>query len=369
MSGAMTQIGQVLATVRKAVLDLITKAVQQIIQIIIEALASSWASFGASIAAGIVKSVQTAVSTAQQAASKIQKFVQTAQKVIQLIQKILQAAQAIKALIKQLTSNTDTPATADPQTQAMGITSTSLTNMDAGANANYANVVTDPQLQTTPAGAVVSATPTASADTSVNGTTTTPASTTPVAATPTVSTDTTVPSSTSAPVQLTQAQAAPTVNPGAQPATPQQTTPTRPLPRGVPSWGPTGPPPDAGRSYSRAQINTWVTEARQAMAANGTTISDQDAQRIAGLIEHESSNNPHAINLWDRNATAGHPSKGLMQTIDSTFSAYQLEGHTDIWNPVDNIIAGTRYGIDTYGSVGQIPGVRAVERGGRYVGY
>ena len=188
-----------------------------------------------------------------------------------------------------------------------------------------------------------------------------------MSATPTVTGDTTVASSTAAPTQLAQATQTPTTNGNAtvQP----QTQPTRPLPRGVPSWGPSGPPPDAGRSYSRTQINQWIDQARGVMAQNGQTISDQDAQRIAGLIQHESSNNPNAINLWDRNATAGHPSKGLMQTIDSTFDQYHLDGHNNIYDPVDNIIAGTRYGIATYGGIGRIPGVRATENGHDYVGY
>ena len=144
----------------------------------------------------------------------------------------------------------------------------------------------------------------------------------------------------------------------------------RPLPAGVPSWGSSGPPPDDGQAYSRAQIDDWIGQARQAMADHdGTTISDQDADRIAGLIQHESTNNPHAINLWDRNAHAGTPSKGLMQTIDPTFDVYLLPGHDNIWDPVDNIIAGTRYGLHEYHSIGQIPGVRATEHGRPYEGY
>jgi SLT domain-containing protein len=57
-----------------------------------------------------------------------------------------------------------------------------------------------------------------------------------------------------------------------------------------------------------------------------------------------------AINNWDSNAAAGTPSKGLMQTIDSTFNTYALPGHTNIWNPVDNIVAAVRYANATYGA-------------------
>jgi uncharacterized protein YukE len=69
------------------------------------------------------------------------------------------------------------------------------------------------------------------------------------------------------------------------------------------------------------------------------------------------------------NAQAGHPSKGLMQTIDSTFSSHALPGHGNIYNPVDNIIAGVRYALGRYGSIGNVPGIRAVHSGGSYVGY
>jgi SLT domain-containing protein len=46
-----------------------------------------------------------------------------------------------------------------------------------------------------------------------------------------------------------------------------------------------------------------------------------------------------------------------------------VPGHRDVWNPVDNIVAGVRYSIHRYGSFDQIPGVRAVNSGRPYVGY
>jgi SLT domain-containing protein len=58
-----------------------------------------------------------------------------------------------------------------------------------------------------------------------------------------------------------------------------------------------------------------------------------------------------------------------MQCIDSTFNAHKLPGHDNIYNPVDNIIAGVRYAIDRYGSVSKVPGVEALARGDAYVGY
>ncbi|WP_330250558.1 transglycosylase SLT domain-containing protein [Nocardia sp. NBC_00565] len=113
----------------------------------------------------------------------------------------------------------------------------------------------------------------------------------------------------------------------------------------------------------------WIEDAKKALIAMGYDPKDIDENAIALIIQHESAGDPYAENRWDSNWVAGHPSKGLMQTIDSTFNAYKAPGHDDIWNPVDNIIAGVRYSIDTYGSLGNVPGVAAVNSGGAYRGY
>jgi uncharacterized protein YukE len=77
----------------------------------------------------------------------------------------------------------------------------------------------------------------------------------------------------------------------------------------------------------------------------------------------------HVFLTGNSNAQAGHPSKGLMQCIDSTFNAHSVPGHTNIYNPVDNIVAGVRYAISRYGSIQNVPGIVAVSHGGHYVGY
>jgi uncharacterized protein YukE len=128
------------------------------------------------------------------------------------------------------------------------------------------------------------------------------------------------------------------------------------------SGGPPSTPPPGN-------VQQWIQQAIQELEAAGVPASELNPNDIWTIIQHESGGNPNAINLWDSNAQAGHPSKGLMQTIDSTFNSYKLPGHDNIYNPVDNIIAGVRYALSRYGSIGNVPGVAAVHGGGHYVGY
>ncbi|GAA2132734.1 hypothetical protein GCM10009760_08040 [Kitasatospora kazusensis] len=134
--------------------------------------------------------------------------------------------------------------------------------------------------------------------------------------------------------------------------------------------GSTAPAPlPEGHYANRAQVMAWINQAFDVLKANGVPADQLNAEGVLLMIEHESSGNPQAVNDWDSNAKAGHPSKGLMQTIDSTFQSNKLPGHDDVYNPVDNIIAGTRYALERYGSINNVPGVKAVSAGKPYVGY
>jgi WXG100 family type VII secretion target len=131
--------------------------------------------------------------------------------------------------------------------------------------------------------------------------------------------------------------------------------------------GSSGGPPAGGPPPGNVQ--EWINQAIEILRQNGIDVSEADAQRIWQIIQHESGGNPHAINNWDSNAAKGTPSKGLMQCIDPTFDSYKLAGHGDIWNPVDNICAGVNYAISRYGSLANVPGIKATASGGSYVGY
>jgi len=112
-------------------------------------------------------------------------------------------------------------------------------------------------------------------------------------------------------------------------------------------------------------LDGWIAEALQIM-----NLPQNLAPGVKQIIMAESGGNPRAINTWDSNAMRGTPSRGLMQTIPSTFRAYvhpQVAGRS-ISDPVANITAGVRYMIDRYG----VDTVRAGGRSsaaGNYLGY
>jgi WXG100 family type VII secretion target len=138
---------------------------------------------------------------------------------------------------------------------------------------------------------------------------------------------------------------------------------------GFGGYGPSGPPPPGGGPAPSGKVKEWIDQAIEILKDQGYPVEKMNPNDIWMIIQHESGGNPNAINEWDSNAAAGHPSKGLMQTIDPTFNSHKLPGHGDIYNPVDNIIAGVRYAIDRYGSVSNVPGVVGSKTGSGYVGY
>jgi hypothetical protein len=94
----------------------------------------------------------------------------------------------------------------------------------------------------------------------------------------------------------------------------------------------------------------WV---REAMRITG--VGEDWFEPLMKRMMQESGGNPAAQNDWDSNAKAGTPSRGLFQTIDSTFKKYKVEGFDDIWNPVHNAVAAINYMKARYGSVHNLP--------------
>lgn len=95
-------------------------------------------------------------------------------------------------------------------------------------------------------------------------------------------------------------------------------------------------------------VDQWKDTTLQVMRELG--IPDSYLSAIMRRMNQESGGNPNAINNWDSNAKAGHPSQGLMQTIPGTFQAnagkYASRG---IYDPYANIYAGLNYAGRRYG--------------------
>ncbi|MER6351249.1 phage tail tape measure protein [Streptomyces sp. NPDC001634] len=109
----------------------------------------------------------------------------------------------------------------------------------------------------------------------------------------------------------------------------------------------------------------WITAA---IRATGAPMSWLNGLEV--IVMHESGGNPNAINNWDSNAAAGDPSRGLAQTIMSTFMAYHQSGtSSNIYDPVANVAAAINYIKAVYGNINNVPGIRSMAHGGPYVGY
>lgn len=131
--------------------------------------------------------------------------------------------------------------------------------------------------------------------------------------------------------------------------------------------GGTSSPPASTMPMPKGSLKQWINAALMDTGHTGGA-HDKLAAGLYQMIMHESGGNPTAQNNWDSNAKAGTPSIGLMQTIQPTFNSYALQGHKNIYNPVDNIIAGLRYALSRYG-MGMVEAGGRHDAAGNYIGY
>ncbi|MEV6115894.1 LysM peptidoglycan-binding domain-containing protein [Streptomyces sp. NPDC052109] len=109
----------------------------------------------------------------------------------------------------------------------------------------------------------------------------------------------------------------------------------------------------SGQTYTD-NLDGWIKHSLAIMAQNNIPGTYNGIYRN---VMRESSGNPKAINLWDSNAAAGHPSIGLLQVIQPTFTAYHVPGtSSDIYDPVANITAACNYAYHRYGSIDNVNG-------------
>jgi hypothetical protein len=142
--------------------------------------------------------------------------------------------------------------------------------------------------------------------------------------------------------------------------TTQQGSPTNPATANY-SGGNTGNVP-AGIAANAAAAHTYVPGAGAEQWFNtvqGVLIATGRNPADTGItvqqIQDESGGDPNAVNNTDANAVAGHPSKGLLQVIDTTFARFQDPRFPgDQFTPTANIAAAMNYADSRYGSLEHI---------------
>ncbi|HJV47208.1 MAG TPA: transglycosylase SLT domain-containing protein [Bacillota bacterium] len=122
--------------------------------------------------------------------------------------------------------------------------------------------------------------------------------------------------------------------------------------------------PDPGQPLPPEEI---ISDLKLAIALAGV----DEASWLPGmqvLVMKESSGNPldyNPIAVWYSTQWGYQHAAGLCQLMPPTFTDYKLQGHDQLWDPVDNSIASIRYIISKYGHVNNIPNLFS----GHYIGY
>lgn len=145
ISNAAKGAGELVAQVRKTIMDLISKAVSDMVMKIIQWLSVSWLTFGASIAAAIADIIQMAVNYAKKLADFLQKLGNSLKKLIDLIKQVVQIINTAKQILQAITAMTHSNkgggagggAGSRPSQGGLGLTEGQLDEMDRNANDRY----------------------------------------------------------------------------------------------------------------------------------------------------------------------------------------------------------------------------------------
>ena len=105
-----------------------------------------------------------------------------------------------------------------------------------------------------------------------------------------------------------------------------------------------------GKNSSPKAVQAWKPEVKQALGLAGLPQTSAYINAWLRQINTESTGNPKAVGPG---SSEGNP-KGLVQVKPGTFNAYKLGGHGNIFNGLDNLIAGMRYAKARYGKSGML---------------
>jgi hypothetical protein len=112
-----------------------------------------------------------------------------------------------------------------------------------------------------------------------------------------------------------------------------------------------GPSPSGGSAPapSGPGVSRWASTVSAALLANGVTPTTALINAWLRQIQTESGGNPNIIQQIHDINSGGNEARGLVQVIPTTFAANALPGHTDIFNGLDNLMAGIHYALGRYG--------------------